>query len=354
MTKTLRRALLVMIFGVAAVAAAGASARATAVPKQTAEIKVTGTTQVDHTLSVSNGGWSNAPTSYTYQWYRCDNPGKTNCQAIAGQTSNKFRLAAGDAGHTFYASVTACNKDGCAKGESDPVGPISAVDAPANTAAPSISGSPQVGQTLTTVEGSWVNAPTSYSYQWLRCDSSGDNCGAIGGATAKTYAPTSPDRGSTLRVRVTAQNNKGNGMATSGATALVTGSGGGGAGGGGGAAIAVSSVSLPDQLLVSNVSFAPMILHSRAPFTAQVKVTDKAGRPVSGALVYVLGLPYAWLRNAPEVATGADGIAALTLSPTSALPRQSSIVMFVRVRKPGEDLLSGVGNRRLVQVTVRF
>jgi hypothetical protein len=85
-----------------------------------------------------------------------------------------------------------------------------------------------------------------------------------------------------------------------------------------------------------------------------VKVTDKSGRPVSGALVYVLGLPYAWLRNAPEVPTGADGIAAITLSPTSALPGRSSIVMFVRVRKPGEDLLSGVGNRRLVQVTVRF
>jgi hypothetical protein len=351
MTRTLRRALLVTIFGVAAVAVAGASARSTAAPRQTGEIKITGTKQVGAVLTVSNGSWANSPTSYTYQWYRCDNPGKTNCAAVAGQTADRYTLRTDDAGHTFYASVTACNKDGCAKGESDPVGPASAVDVPANTAAPSVTGTPQIGQTLTTVEGSWANAPTSYSYQWLRCDSAGDNCGAIGGATAKTYAPSIADRGATLRVRVTAQNGKGNGIATSGATALVTGSGTGT--GGGGSAVAVSTISLPNQL-VSDVKFAPALLHSRAPFTAQVRVTDKAGRPVAGALVYVIGLPYAWLRNAPEVPTGADGVATLTLSPTSALPGRSSIVLFVRVRKPGESLLSGVGNRRLVQVTARF
>jgi hypothetical protein len=350
MERTLRRALLVMIVGVAAVAVAGASARTTAAPRQTGEVKITGTKEVGRTLRVANGGWANAPTSFTYQWYRCDNPGRTNCQPVAGQTANRYVLRAEDAGHTVYASVTACNKDGCARGDADPVGPVSAASAPANTAAPSVSGTPQVGQTLSAVEGSWVNAPTSYAYQWLRCDSAGDNCGAVGGATAKTYAPSSADRGSTLRVRVTAQNAKGSGMATSGATGLV-----GGAGGStGGSAVAVSTITLPNQLLVSDVKFAPVVLHSRAPFQARIRVTDKAGRPVTGALVYVLGLPYAWLRSAPEVATGSDGTATLTLSPTAMLPGRASIVLFVRVRKPGESLLSGVGNRRLVQVTARF
>ena len=46
------------------------------------------------------------------------------------------------------------------------------------------------------------------------------------------------------------------------------------------------------------------MLHSRAPFTARFKVVDTQGGPVSGALVYVLGLPYGWLRSAPEVLTG--------------------------------------------------
>jgi hypothetical protein len=354
MTKTLRRALLVGIVAVAAVVATTASAKATAAPKSVGEARITGTKEVGHTLAVSNGKWVNGPTSYTYQWFRCDNPGKTNCQPIAGQTSNRYRLVEADAGHTFYASVTACNRDGCGRVDTDPVGPISANNAPANTAAPTISGSAQVGQTLTAVEGGWANAPTSYVYQWLRCDSAGDNCGAIGGATAKTYVVTTADRGSALRVRITARNNRGEGTATSGATGTVTATGGVAGATAGGSAVSVSTVSLPNQLVISDVKFAPRVLTSRAPFQAQVKVTDKSGRPISGALVYVVGLPYAWVHGSPEVATAGNGIATVTVSPTAALPRRSSVVMFVRVRKPGESLLTGVANRRLVQVTARF
>jgi Concanavalin A-like lectin/glucanases superfamily/Glycosyl hydrolase family 26 len=41
--------------------------------------------------------------------------------------------------------------------------------APANTAAPSISGSTAVGATLTGSKGSWSGSPTGYKYQWQRC-----------------------------------------------------------------------------------------------------------------------------------------------------------------------------------------
>jgi hypothetical protein len=354
MTKTLRRALLVGILAVAAVVATTASAKTAASPHLMREAHITGTKQVGHTLTVSHGSWSNRPTSYTYQWYRCDNPGKTNCQAIAGQTSNRYRLTANDANHTFFASVTACNRDGCNRFDTDPIGPVSAANAPANTAAPTVSGTTQVGQTLTAGEGGWANAPTSYAYQWLRCDSTGDNCGAIGGATARTYVATSADRGSALRVRITAHNPRGDGMATSGATAAVAATGGVAGATAGGSAVSVSTITLPNQLVISDVKFAPKQLHSRAPFTASVKVTDRSGRPISGALVYVVGLPYAWVRSTPEVPTAGNGIATLTISPTAALPRRSALVMFVRVRKPGESLLQGVANRRLVQVTTRF
>ena len=50
------------------------------------------------------------------------------------------------------------------------------------TVAPTITGTPSVGQTLSCSNGSWVGAPTlSYAYKWLRDGSE------IGGATNGTY-----------------------------------------------------------------------------------------------------------------------------------------------------------------------
>ena len=54
---------------------------------------------------------------------------------------------------------------------------------PQNTAPPVISGSTTVGSTLTTTNGSWTNSPTSYTYQWQRCNTSGSSCQNVSGAT---------------------------------------------------------------------------------------------------------------------------------------------------------------------------
>jgi hypothetical protein len=86
---------------------------------------------------------------------------------------------------------------------------------PENTAAPTISGTPQQGNILTAVNGSWTNSPTSYGYQWQRCDASGNNCAAIAGATGQTYALTAADVGSMIRVRETASNEAGAGTPAS-------------------------------------------------------------------------------------------------------------------------------------------
>src|SRR5262249_45710271 len=42
--------------------------------------------------------------------------------------------------------------------------------APANWAPPTISGSPKQGRQLTASPGTWLNFPTAYTYQWLRCN----------------------------------------------------------------------------------------------------------------------------------------------------------------------------------------
>ena len=95
-------------------------------------------------------------------------------------------------------------------------------DAPVNSLAPSIVGVPQQGQVLTESQGVWSNNPTTYSYQWQDCDSSGNNCTPIAAATSQTYEPTSADVGHTIRVEETASNPGGSGQpATSDATAPI-------------------------------------------------------------------------------------------------------------------------------------
>ncbi len=331
-----------------AATAASASARSTDAPKNTNEPTISGTTRVGQTLSTSNGRWSGKPTSFDYRWYRCDPPGKTNCGVIPGADRKRYRLVQADLGHTISVVVTACNASGCTpSGSRVAVGPVQGNAPPRNTAAPAISGTPTAGSTLTASTGSWTNVPTRYAYQWLRCDAGGASCGGLGGATHRTYTAAPDDVGSTLRVRVTASNSRGSGSATSGATPQIgTGTGG--------SAVPVSTISLPNRLEVADVQFSPTVLRSRAPFTARFRVTDSRGRPVQGALVYAVGLPYGWVRNAPEAASDADGWATIALSPTRLLPRRAAVVLFVRARKPGEPLLGGVSTRRLVQVTVRI
>ena len=90
---------------------------------------------------------------------------------------------------------------------------------PANTSPPTITGTAQQGQTLTEHNGSWTNEPTSFAYQWLQCDSLGNGCLPISGATGQTYVPVAGDVGHTIKVQETASNEAGAGTpATSSAS----------------------------------------------------------------------------------------------------------------------------------------
>jgi hypothetical protein len=95
------------------------------------------------------------------------------------------------------------------------------VSPPANTALPTVSGTAQVGSSLSSTTGSWSGSPTDYAYQWKRCDPSGNACADVSGATGSSYTPVSADAGSTLRVTVAASNSGGTTLAVSAATATV-------------------------------------------------------------------------------------------------------------------------------------
>ncbi len=192
-------------------------------PVNTTPPAVTGGTVVGQTLSADNGAWTGSPTSFAYEWRRCDTAG-SNCTAIAGATAATYVLAAADTGHTLRVAVTATNASGSAAASSDPTAVVTATapPPPTNTALPAITGTAESGQTLAATQGSWSGSPTSYAYEWRRCDTGGASCTAILGATAASYQLTPSDVDATLRVAVTATNAGGDATAVSAATATVT------------------------------------------------------------------------------------------------------------------------------------
>ena len=87
--------------------------------------------------------------------------------------------------------------------------------APRTTSPPTLEGRYRQGSTLSTSNGLWANNPTSFSYRWQRCDSAGNNCATIAGATSNEYRLVQADVGRTVRSLVTARNADGSSTANS-------------------------------------------------------------------------------------------------------------------------------------------
>lgn len=324
-----------------------------AAPSNTSPPNVTGTARDGQLLTVHDGSWSNSPSSYSYRWLRCDSNGG-GCAAIGGANGRQYTVTSQDVGHRLRADVTATNAGGSGTASSSATDVVAASgNAPANTKLPSLSGTVQQGATLTVNVGTWSgSSPITYDYTWQRCDSNGNNCSTFitHDTHAAQYTLGNADLGKRMRVEVQAKNGYGSSYVYTPVTGVVaapktTQSA---------TTVAIANVSLPDRLVIDQVSFSPNPVQSRdTPITARFHVSDSHGLSVQGALVFALGLPYGWTYNARETATDANGWATLVIRPTRNMPlRRADLVMFVRARKPGDSLLAGVSTRRLVQVGI--
>lgn len=183
---------------------------------------ITGTAAEGQTLTATNGTWTNSPTAFQYQWQRCRADG-FGCGAVSGATQSTYVVRRADVGRTLRVRVRAVNADGATDARSDPTAAVTGSGAPQNTARPGIIGSSsaQVGDELTAENGMWTGSPTSFAYQWQRCDVDAVSCFAVAGATGRTYGVRLADLGFRLRVIVRATNARGSASATSPPTEVV-------------------------------------------------------------------------------------------------------------------------------------
>jgi hypothetical protein len=181
---------------------------------------ISGAVRDGQALSATNGTWSGtAPITFTRMWRRCDAAGAA-CAPLAGATT--YTLTSNDVGATIRVEVIAKNADGQGIATSDQTAVVDAA-APVNTALPTLTGAARSGQTLTSsTPGTWTGTvPMTYARQWSRCDAGGAACTPIDDTVGLTYVLTDDDIGHTIRVAVTATNEKSSATASSVASATV-------------------------------------------------------------------------------------------------------------------------------------
>jgi hypothetical protein len=332
----------------------------TAKPSNTGEPTISGATEQGRTLSASRGRWTGSgQISYAYRWVRCGanggRPDGSDCGFILGATRSRYEIAAADVGFRLRVRVTAANSEGEQTVASDPTGVV--VGPPVNTAIPLVAGSPLVGAVVTVQPGTWVGRqPITFAYGWLRCNTAGGECGAIPGATGRSYRLTSSDVNHKLRVSVTARNSIGTATVLSSESGAVTVPLPSGAIRLPSGEISIPATSVPSdqRLIVNRVAFAPNPVTSRQrPLTVRVRVVDSRNYVVRDALVFVRSTPR--VTSGGRLITATDGWVTFRLQPLGTFPlkKKGNVQFFVKAYRSGDPTLGGVAGYRLVQVRTR-
>jgi len=172
---------------------------------------ISGIAQRGETLTSTTGTWTGVGTiTFAYQWQRDE-------VNISGATSSTYVLVADDDNTSITCVVSATDSEGTGTATSNAISPILGV--PYNLVAPVASGTGQVGQTLSTTNGSWQGIATiTFTYQWRR------DASDISGATSSTYTLVGDDYATDIDCVVTATNSLGSANQDSNDIANIAGS----------------------------------------------------------------------------------------------------------------------------------
>ena len=189
---------------------------------------ISGTVQVGEELTALTDGIMDDDVLddvFTYQWVRVDADGTSNEEDITDETDATYTLTADDRGKQVKVEVRFVDILGGEETRtSAPTATLAGVPNIPATGAPTITGTAEVGQTLTAsttgiADADGLTSPT-YTYQWIRVD--GTDEADIASANSSTYILVDADLGKTLKVRVTFDDDLGHTETlTSAATATV-------------------------------------------------------------------------------------------------------------------------------------
>ncbi len=167
---------------------------------------VSGTIRVNESLTSTPGEWTGAPSSYAYQWQTCSDASGDACNDIVGATGSTYRLSGADSGRWIRVRVLAANSFG----QSEMTYASAAFVPPSPQTLPAVTGAPLEGQELNATTGTWDGSPTSYRYQWQRCEQASDaSCADISDATDASYVVQKADTEKFIRVGVVASTDSG-------------------------------------------------------------------------------------------------------------------------------------------------
>ncbi len=355
------RVLVLALTSVLALAVVGAASAE--FPTKRSDPSVRGTPQEGQTLEGRTGQWlmdnglNCTDCNYRYTWQRC-NVDLSGCADVPGRTALTYLLGADDVGkrirfiewifkrdcgaHNTETGAIECKdieKNGVSA-QTPPVAPKPVV-VPQTTGRPTVAGTPMEDEILRATGATWTGQGTiTTAFFWQRCNTAGEGCVTIAGATGPAYRVTSGDVNGRIRVVETAKNAGGTSQAVSAVTAVVdelmptaarqT--------------LPVTKVTLPHRLVLNQV----IAQQRNSTVTLRVKISDDRGFRISGVQVRVT--PTGLLAGPTAAKTSAaNGWATFTFRAAGT----GTTYVFVEARRKGEKPQEGISTSNLFRVRVR-